>query len=93
VGGGAHAPLPSWEIEMPKFYVLSGIIKTVLNAADPMDACVQVIHNYEKDEEAIRNLMDFAVSERGFGHNSLDPESDHIIELVEVLQNAGYDLE
>ena len=75
---------------MPKFYVLSGKIEEVLNAEDPMAACVQVVHQHETDDVL---WMDFAVSERGFGHNSFDPEADHVIQLKEVLQNAGWDLE
>jgi len=79
---------PHGRFEMPKFYVLSGEIEEVLNAENPMDACVQVVQIYEEDDVL---WMDFAVSERGFGHNSFDPEADHVIQLVEVLQNIGRD--
>lgn len=74
---------------MPKYYVLSGFISEVIDAESPMGACVKVVQKYENNEHKIQHLTDFAVSERGLWHDNFDPESDRVVNLASVLQNAG----
>ena len=78
---------------MPKFYVLSGYIREIVDAESVMDACVKSVRKHETDEEKMRYLMDFAVSERGLTHQEYDPESDFVIDLGNVLENAGWEME
>ena len=78
---------------MPKFYVLSGYIREIVDAESVMDACVKSVRKHETDEEKMRYLMDFAVSERGLSHQVYDPESDVVIGLGDVLENAGWEME
>lgn len=78
---------------MPKFYVLSGYIREIMDADCVMDACVKSVRKHETDEHKMRYLMDFAVSERGLSHADYDPEADYIVGLGDVLQNAGWDME
>mgnify|MGYP003661208003 FL=1 len=78
---------------MPKYYVLSGFISEVIDAESPKGACVKVVQKYENDEHKIQHLMDFAVSERGLWHDDFDPESDGFVDLVSVLESAGWNLE
>jgi hypothetical protein len=78
---------------MPKYYVLSGFIHEVIDAESPMGACVKVVNKYENDHQKLQHLMDFAVSERGLWHDQFDPESDSMVDLGSVLENAGWNLE
>ena len=78
---------------MPKFYVLSGYIREIVDAESVMDACVKSVRKHETNSQFMQYLHDFAVSERGLSHEDYDPEADHIVGLEEVLQNAGWEME
>lgn len=78
---------------MPKFYVLSGYLEEVIDAETSMDACVIAVHKNERDENKMRYLMDFAVSERGLSHKDFDPEADCVIDLGHVLESAGWEMD
>ena len=78
---------------MPKFYVLSGYVQEVIDAETSMDACVIAVRRNEWDENKMRYLMDFAVSERGLSHSDYDPECDEVLDLGLVLANAGWNMD
>ena len=77
---------------MAKFYVLSGYIREVVDANSVMEACVKSVRKHETNEQFMRYLHDFAVSERGLTHEDYDPEADHVVELEEVMRSAGLDM-
>ena len=78
---------------MPKFYVLSGHVEEVIDAKTSMEACVIAVRKNEWDENKMRYLMDFAVSERGLSHKDFDPEADCVIGLGLVLESAGWEMD
>tara|TARA_R110000824_G_scaffold6161_5_gene28321 strand:- start:4530 stop:4766 length:237 start_codon:yes stop_codon:yes gene_type:complete len=78
---------------MPKFYVLSGHIREIMDAESVMDACVKSVQKHESNEGKMQYLHDFAVSERGLSHEDYDPEADYIVDLGDVLESAGWDME
>ena len=78
---------------MPKFYVLSGYVQETIDAGDALEACVKAVHKNEENENKMRYLMDFAVSERGLSHKEFDPEADCIIDLGQVLESAGWEMD
>jgi hypothetical protein len=69
---------------MPKYYVESGQIKTVIVGETPLDACVKAVRSQMKpDMETVDLKSIFIVSEQGFyseKHN-LDPDryTDNVI--------------